>query len=109
MNDQKIETAAIAELRALGQAMLAGASEGDWVTVANLEAVRAAVLRELLEGAARPVPEVLAPLIEEVLAGDRAILALAEPARERASAEILAFRHGRRAQAAYAETGGGER
>lgn len=105
MGNTTDNTTAIAELRTLGAAMLAAAREHDWVTAANLEAVRAAVLRELLDGSACPRPEVLAPLIEEVLAGDRAILALAEPAREHASAEILSFRHGRRAQAAYAETG----
>ena len=105
MINDNVDAAAIAELRSLMQVMLAGARAQDWVTVANLEATRAAVLRELLDGDARPQPQVLAPLIEEVLAGDREILALAEPARERMSAEILAFRQGRRAQAAYAETG----
>lgn len=106
MRNDTSEVAAIAELRALGQAMLAGARTHDWVTVANLEAVRTVVLRELLDGSARPQPEVLVPLIEEVLAGDREILALAAPARERMSAEILGFRQARRAQAAYTETRG---
>lgn len=107
MGETPIDAAAatITELRALSQAMLAGARDGEWVTVANLETARAALLRELFEGASRPPPDMLAPLIEELLAGDRAILALAEPARERAGAEILSLNHGRRAQAAYAEAG----
>ncbi|MCK7583258.1 MAG: flagellar protein FliS [Chromatiales bacterium] len=65
-------------------------------TVANLEAVRAVAAARACSTAARArIRRRWRRTLEQVLAHDREILALAAPARERAGAEILGFRQAR--------------
>lgn len=93
------------EVRSLTRAMLEGAHAQDWVTVANLESVRAALLREVFEGAAHPSPEQLAAVAREVLDSDSVLIALGEQARDGVSTELAQLRQSRKLRSAYAENG----
>jgi hypothetical protein len=93
------------EILALSEAMLAGARAQDWVTVANLEAARGALLRALFEGDSRPAPDALAAAAQRLLESDRVLLALGEAARRELSGELARLRQGRAAHAAYADGG----
>lgn len=93
------------EAVALSAAMLESARAQDWITVANLEAARSALLHDALEGCARPSAEALAAALPKILDCDRALIALGEAARTEISATLLQFRHGQRARTAYSENG----
>jgi hypothetical protein len=108
-HDLDIPADPLAEIGALNAAMLDGARRQDWIDVANLEAARAALLKGLFESGARPEPQALARTLEQVLAHDRELLALAEPARARIGGELVQFQQARRARTAYTDTqAGGE-
>ena len=93
------------EALALSTAMLESARAQDWIAVANLEVARSALLRQALEAADRPPAEVLAVVLPKILECDRELLALGEAARTDVSAKLLEFRQGRRAHAAYSDSG----
>lgn len=98
--------AALEEIHSLTGEMLAAARARDWVTVANLETVRSALLREVFEGSVRPAPELLATAARRLLDADRELIVLGEQARDGVSAELALLRQSRKAQSEYAASGG---
>ena len=94
-----------AEILSLCEAMLASAHEQDWIAVANLEAARSALLNNLLEGQPPVSVEWQAEVLPRILDYDRELLRLGESAHTELSGKIIQFRHGQRAQTAYADAG----
>ena len=104
MNAAAVETP-LDEALALSAAMLEAARAQDWIAVANLEAARSALLRDALEGSARPSAAELATALPKILDCDRALIELGEAARTEISAKLLEFRQGQRARVAYSDSG----
>lgn len=94
-----------AEILSLTAAMLEAARGGDWVTVANLETVRGALLRGLLEGHDRPETDTLAALLRQVLESDRDLIALGESAHAAMAGELAGLQRGRSVRRAYLDSG----
>lgn len=94
------------EILSLCEAMLASAHEQDWVAVANLEAVRGALLNNLLDGQQPASLEWQAEVLPRILDCNRELLRLGESAHTELSGKIIQFRHGQRAQTAYTNAGG---
>jgi hypothetical protein len=97
--------AELAEILALSATMLDAARDQDWVTVANLESARGALLRAVLEGGARPAAETVATVLQQVLAADRELIALGESAHAAMAGQLGALRRGRSARSAYLDSG----
>jgi hypothetical protein len=98
-------TERIEQIRALSRAMLEAAQRGEWQELLELEAARHTLLGPLLATPWRDGP--LVPLAKEILASDRAVLALAEPARQQLEQELAELAQGRRALRAYGACRGG--
>jgi len=92
-------------VRELTARMLAAARAEDWVQVARLEAERQVQLSEWVAARGTDTGVDVATEFQELLAEDRELLQLTVSAREELGHQLAELSQGRKARAAYGQTG----